>query len=131
MRKARVEKKWAQLRRETSTDEDEDIPVSKLKKRFNPHGDQRVKEGQAERENRGLPEVAQQDLLEHRDVDLLPSPGLAPAMERREQTHHCETAGADVADRAGHADVGLRAPTALRLNLHRVPGFRKIQHSSW
>ena len=48
LRKARVEKKWAQLRRETSTDEDEDIPVSKLKKRFNPHGDQRVKDGNAE-----------------------------------------------------------------------------------
>jgi hypothetical protein len=48
LRKARVEKKWAQLRRETSTDEDEDIPVGKLKKRFNPHGDQRVKEGNAE-----------------------------------------------------------------------------------
>ena len=49
LRKARVEKKWAQLRRECGViDEDEDIPVSKLKKRFNPHGDQRVKDGNAE-----------------------------------------------------------------------------------
>ena len=48
LRKARVEKKWAQLRRETATDEDEDIPVAKLKKRFNPHGDERVRAGNAE-----------------------------------------------------------------------------------
>ena len=41
-------KKWAQLRRETATDEDEDIPVAKLKKRFNPHGDERVRAGNAE-----------------------------------------------------------------------------------
>ena len=49
LRTARVEKKWAQLCRECGfPGVDEVIPVPKLKKRFNPHGDPRVKAGNAD-----------------------------------------------------------------------------------